>query len=93
MSESEKPRLTKKETDPEVYSEYLKGLHIYKREEFQKSIDYFLRAINMDSLFAPAYAYVALAKIWTIYRAGAFADYNAIREAKEYAYNAIRLGS
>ena len=91
MTELEKPRLTKKETDPEVYSEYLKGLHIYKREEFQKSIDYYLRAISMDSLFAPAYAAVALAKIWTIYRAGAFADYNAIREAKEYAYNAIRL--
>ena len=91
LSESEKPRLTKKETDPEVYSEYLKGLHIYKREEFQKSIDYFLRAISMDSLFAPAYAYAALAKIWIIQQAGAFADHNAIREAKEYAYNAIRL--
>ena len=91
LSESEKPRLTKKETDPGVYSEYLKGLHIYKREEFQKSIDYFLRAIIMDSLFAPAYAYAALAKIWTIQRAGAFADHNAIRDAKEYAYNAIRL--
>jgi len=91
LLESEKPRLTKKETTPEVYSEYLKGLLIYKKEEFQKSIDYNLRAINMDSVFAPAYAYVALAKIWTIYRAGTFADHNAIREAKEYAYNAIRL--
>ena len=91
LLESEKPRLTKKETAPEVYSEYLKGLLIYKREEFQKSIEYNLRAISMDSAFAPAYAYVALAKIWTIYRAGAFADHNAIREAKEYAYNAIRL--
>ncbi|HEX6169427.1 MAG TPA: adenylate/guanylate cyclase domain-containing protein [Chitinophagaceae bacterium] len=91
LSQSEKPRLTKKETDPEAYSEYLKGLFIYKREEFQKSLEYNLRAISMDSLFAPAYAYVALAKIWNINKAGAFADYNAIREAKEYAYNAIRL--
>ena len=91
LLESEKPRLTKKETAPEVYSEYLKGLLIYKREEFQKSIEYNLRAISMDTLFAPAYAYVALAKIWIIYRAGTFADHNAIREAKEYAYNAIRL--
>ncbi len=91
LSESEKPRLTKKETDPEVYSEYLKGLLIYKREEFEKSLEYNLRAISKDSLFAPAYAYVALAKIWAIQRAGAFADYTAIREAKAYAYNAIRL--
>jgi TolB-like protein/class 3 adenylate cyclase len=91
LSESEKPRLTKKETDPEVYSEYLKGLLLYKKEEFEKSIEYNLRAISRDSLFAPAYAYVALAKIWTIYRAGAFADYTAVREAKEYAYKAIRL--
>ena len=91
LSESEKPRLVKKETDPEVYSEYLKGFSLYKRGEFEKSIDYFLRAISGDSLFAPAHAYLALAKIWTIYRAGAFADYNAIRGAKEYAYNAIRL--
>ncbi|HET6768737.1 MAG TPA: adenylate/guanylate cyclase domain-containing protein [Chitinophagaceae bacterium] len=91
LSESEKPRLVKKETDPEVYAEYLKGFLLYKREEFGKSIDYFLRAISGDSLFAPAHAYLALAKIWTIYRAGAFADYTAIREAKEYAYNSIRL--
>jgi adenylate cyclase len=91
LSESERPRLIKKETDPEVYSEYLKGFLLYKREEFGKSIEYFLRAINGDSLFAPAQAYLALAKIWTIYRAGAFADHNAIREAKESAYNAIRL--
>ena len=91
LSETEKPRLVKKETDPEVYSEYLKGYLLYKREEFGKSIEYFLRAISGDSLFAPAYAYVALAKIWTISRAGAFADFTAIREAKEYAHNAIRL--
>jgi len=91
LSESEKPRLVKKETDPAVYSEYLKGFLLYKKEEFEKSIEYFLRAISGDSLFAPAHAYMALAKIWTIYRAGAFADYNAIREAKSYAYNAIRL--
>ena len=91
LSQSEKPRLVKKETDPEVYSEYLKGYLLYKREEFGKSVDYFLRAISGDSLFAPAHAYLALAKIWTISRAGSFADYNAVREAKEYAYNAIRL--
>ncbi len=91
LSESEKPRLVKKETAPEVYSEYLKGFLLYKREEFGESINYFLHAISGDSLFAPAHAYLALAKIWIIYKAGAFADYNAIREAKEYAYNAIRL--
>ena len=91
LSESEKPRLVKKETDPQVYAEYLKGFLLYKKGEFGKSIEYFLRATSGDSLFAPPYAYLALAKIWTIYGSGAFADYNAIREAKEYAYNAIRL--
>lgn len=91
LSESEKPRLVKKETDPAVYEEFLKGLFIYKKNNYEKSIEYNLRAISMDSLFAPAYAYIALAKIWMINNTGSFADYNAIREAKEYAYHAIRL--
>ena len=43
--------------------------YIYIKEEFEKSIEYFLRAISIDSIFAPSYAYIALAKIWTINRA------------------------
>ena len=57
LSESEKPRLVKKETDPQVYAEYLKGFLLYKKGEFGKSIEYFLRATSGDSLFAPPYAY------------------------------------
>ncbi len=91
LTESEKPRLIKKETDPEVYSLYLKGLFQYKKEEFEKSIEYNLRAISIDSLFAPSYAYLALARIRVIYRSGAFSDFNAIREAKEFANKAIVL--
>jgi adenylate cyclase len=91
LSESEKPRLIKKETGPAVYAEYLKGFLLYKRNEFENSIDYFQRAISGDSVFAPSHAYLALAKIWIIYRAGTFGDFNAIREAKGHAYDAIRL--
>lgn len=91
VTESEKPRLLKKVTDPEVYSLYLKGLFQYKKEAFEKSIEYNLQAISMDSLFAPSYAYLALAKIWVIYRSGAFSDFNAISEAKGFANKAIGL--
>jgi TolB-like protein/class 3 adenylate cyclase len=91
LTDSEKPRLVKKETDTEVYTQYLKGLLFYKKNEFSKSIEYNLRAISIDSLFAPSYAYVALAKTWTIYKTRSFLDFIAIREAKEFAVNAIRL--
>ncbi|MBZ5859597.1 adenylate/guanylate cyclase domain-containing protein [Flavihumibacter profundi] len=85
ISASERPRLIKKVTDPEVYSLYLKGLHTYKEQDFDKSIEYNLMAVGKDSLFAPPYAYIALAKIWKINRAHAYDDFNAIREAKEFA--------
>lgn len=91
LSDWERPRLMKKETDQEVYSLYLKGLHTYKKEDFDKSIEYNRKAIEMDSLFAPSYAYIALAKIWKISRTNAISDFNAIREAKEYANESIRL--
>ena len=91
LSELEKPRLIKKETDPEVYSQYLKGLHTYKEMEYGKSIEYNLAAIKTDSLFAPPYAYIALSKIWIINRDHAYTDFNAIREAKEFANKSIRL--
>ncbi len=91
LSDAERPRLIKKETDPEVYSQYLKGLHTYKEKEYEKSIEYNLAAIKMDSLFAPPYAYIALAKVWLINLHQVYADFNAIREAKEFAKKSIRL--
>jgi TolB-like protein len=91
LSQSERPRLIKKETYPEVYSQYLKGLHTYKEKDFEKCIEYNLTAVKMDSLFAPPYAYIALSKIWVINREHAYADFNAIREAKEFANKSIAL--
>jgi len=91
LSETERPRLIKKETVPEVYALYLKGLYTYKEKQYEKSIEYNLASVKMDSLFAPPYAYIALAKIWLINLFQAYADFNAIREAKEFAKKSIRL--
>lgn len=91
LSEYERPRLNKKETDPEVYSLYLKGLYTYKEENFDKSLEYNLEAVRMDSLYAPSYAYIALAKAWKIYLSGAVSDSRAISEVKEIAGKSIRL--
>ena len=91
LTENEKPRLIKKETDPEVYSLYLKALYTYKAEEFVKSIDYNLQANQIDSQFAPSYAYIGLAKTWKVYRSNALFDVAAIREAKDFATHSIRL--
>ena len=91
ISTAEKPRLVKKGTNDEVYTLYLKGLHTYKEFDFKKSIEYNLKAINIDSTFAPSYAYIALAKIWIINVDHAFADFNAIREAREFAKKSILL--
>lgn len=88
---SEKPRLIKKETSEEVYTQYLKGLYTYKEAAYQKSIEYNSKAIDIDSTFAPAYAYIALAKIWTIFNANNFNDHDAISEARGYANKAIQL--
>lgn len=91
LSDSESSRLTKKETDPEVYALYLKGLLTYVKSEFDKSIEYNTQAIKLDSQFAPSYAYIALSKIWKIVRSRAFTDFNAISEAKEFARKAVSI--
>ncbi len=91
LSSEEKPRLAKHHTDPEVYSLYLKGMHTYKEQDYDKSIEYNQRAIALDSTFAPSYAYLALAMIWKINRSGTFTDVNAIRETKEFAARSIAL--
>lgn len=91
LSDSEKPRLNKKQTDPEVYTLYLKGLYTYKEDKFDESIEYNQQAIALDSSFAPSYAFLALAKIWKINRAGTYFDAKAIREAKEVAHRSVAL--
>lgn len=86
----QKQRLTKKETDPEVYNLYLKALYAYRESKFEQSIQYNIQAIKIDSTYAPAYAYIALSKAWII-------NHNhdlkklLLPEAENYAQNAIRL--
>ncbi len=91
LSASEKPRLVKQESDPEAYTQYLRGLFIYKQEKYAECLEYFLRAVQLDSGFAAPYSYIALAKTWVIYRSQNFSDLNAITEAKRYANKAINL--
>src|SRR4029078_7676105 len=93
ISNTEKPRLIKKGTNDEVYTLYLKGLHIYKELKYEECIDYNLKAIKIDSTFAPSYASIALAKTWIINREQNYNDYEAIREVKEYANRSISLDS
>jgi len=55
--------ITKKYTDSnEAYQLYLKGRYHYAkrtRDDFQKGIDYFQRAVELDPTFALAYAFIA----------------------------------
>ncbi|MBK8500828.1 MAG: hypothetical protein IPL46_00710 [Saprospiraceae bacterium] len=74
-----------------MYSLYLKGLYTYKEQNFDRSIDYNQQAVAIDSQFAPSYAFMALAKIWKINRSGNYADFSAIREAKEFAGKSVNL--
>ena len=91
LSASEKPRLVKKGSDPEAYTQYLRGLFIYKKQQYDECLEYFLRAVKLDSGFAAPYAFIALAKAWLIYLSQSFSDLNAIREVKDYANKGIRL--
>jgi TolB-like protein/class 3 adenylate cyclase len=91
LSQEEKPRLNKKQTAPEVYSLYLKGLYAYKEQNYDRSIEYNQRAVALDSSFAPAYAFLALAKIWKINGSGTYTDVNVIRETKEFANRSVAL--
>lgn len=52
-----------REVDPEAYAAYLKGLYHFNKftpEGFETSIEYFTRAIEIDSSYALAYAQLAM---------------------------------
>ncbi len=91
LSQEERPRLIKKHTDPEVYSLYLKGRYAYKEQNYDRSIEYNQQAIALDSTYAPAYAFLALAKIWKINISGTYSDVNRIRETKAFANRSVAL--
>ncbi|MFZ9388521.1 MAG: adenylate/guanylate cyclase domain-containing protein [Chitinophagaceae bacterium] len=91
LSIPERDRLIKKSTDPEAYALYLKGLHTYLNSEYDKSIAYNQEALRLDSLYAPSWAYIALARVWKIYKSNDLTDFSAISGAKEAAQKAITL--
>jgi adenylate cyclase len=91
LSNTQKDQLVENETDPQTYNLYLKGLHAYRENKFESSIDFLTQAISSDSSFALPYAYISLAKAWIIYRKNDVKNAAAIQEAKNFALNAIRL--
>src|SRR5205085_9877355 len=63
LTGEEKKRLTKRYTqNTEAYQLYLKGRYHWNKKTqdgFKKGIDYFKKAIDVDSSYAPAYAGLA----------------------------------
>jgi adenylate cyclase len=74
LSSFEESRLIKKSTSEEAYILYLKGFFQYKQENFQPAADIFQQVVTMDSLYAPAIAYLALSKAWLIIRSKDFSN-------------------
>ncbi|HEX6892373.1 MAG TPA: tetratricopeptide repeat protein [Chryseolinea sp.] len=68
LSSFEEARLVKKGTSEEAYLLYLKGLFQYKRENYQPAADIFQQVVAIDSLYAPAIAYLALSRAWLVIR-------------------------
>ncbi len=88
----EKNQITKKETSQKAYAEFLKGVHQFKNEHYHEAEVYALRATQLDSNYAPAFALVGLIKGRIIY------DYvigqphpDSVREAVRYAKRATEL--
>jgi TolB-like protein/Tfp pilus assembly protein PilF len=91
LSSFEQSRLIKKSTSEEAYMLYLKGLFQYKREDFQAAADIFQQVVEMDSLYAPGIAYLALSKAWVIIRKGDFTSILKTDEAIRLAEKSIAL--
>ncbi len=97
LSGEDKQRLTKRGTEnAEAYELYLKG-HYYnnaqERENEEKALEYFQRALAKDPRFALPYAelaglYVGMASIGTTYT---IPPHEALQKAKEAAAKAIAL--
>jgi TolB-like protein len=78
----------------EAYDLYLLGMHYYKNYshdvDFWKAIEYFQRAIEIDSTFALSYA--GLADVYySLINFGLVAPNNAYPKVKEYATKALEL--
>lgn len=97
LSGEDKQRLTKRDTvNPEAYDLYLKGrynLNALTPEGDKKSLEYFQRAIDMDSHYGLAYAglaesYTALASLGTTF---SIPPKEAFPKAKAAALRALEL--
>ena len=95
LTPEEKANLAiQKTVNPEAYEDYLQGLYFtrnhWTQQSHQKSIDYFLTAIEKDSSFALAYAGLA-----DMYAASAnyalLPPQEALPLAKKYAEKALQL--
>ena len=91
LSSFEQSRLIKKSTTEKAYMLYLKGLFQYKRENWQPAADIFQQVVTIDSLYAPAIAYLALSKAWIVIWSRDFTNFLKTDEAIRLAEKAISM--
>jgi adenylate cyclase len=91
LSSFEQSRLIKKSTSERAYMLYLKGLFQYKRENWQPAADIFQQVVTIDSLYAPAIAYLALSKAWIVIWSRDFTNFLKTNEAIRLAEKAISM--
>ena len=87
----EKKRIVKKEIDPEAYTLFLKGMYQYKAEKYNDALDYMKKVVDLDSTYAPAYAYMGLAKTWITVQSSGWRDTIAVNEALALSHRSIEL--
>lgn len=89
----QKMELARRSTvDPDAYEDYLKGRHFwyqFRLDSLNKSIDYYERALEKDSNYAPAYAGLAAAYVVRANLYGGTAD--DFPKAKRSAQRALAL--
>jgi adenylate cyclase len=91
LSAVEQGRLVKKGTTEEAYTIYLKGLFQYKKENYVHSRILFEEVTALDSVYAPAHAYLALSKAWIAIRERSSKDDTTTLDAIRSAQTATRL--
>lgn len=91
LSAQDAMRMVKKETTPEAYNLFLKGLFQYKQERNEDALIFMSKVLALDSQYAPAYAYTALSKAWIIIRNRNTTDVIKTREAIHFSERSIQL--
>jgi TolB-like protein/Tfp pilus assembly protein PilF len=91
LSSSEKNKIITKETSPEAYNEYLKGLHLFRGPNTRRAIPFFKMAIQLDSTYAPAFALLGMSMARNLYQSNTQPHPDSIRVAMHYATRATQL--